>query len=100
MGLSLETYLDLTPFEFREAHRRFIERIEKDREASELNEWRRTRWLAWVTGNFDRNKAQSEFDILELPHDNELRAALEKKKHGESEASSRERFEALKNKWR
>lgn len=33
MGLGLETFLDLTPFEFQCVHRRFIEKIEKDREA-------------------------------------------------------------------
>ncbi len=33
MGLGLETFLDLTPFEFEAAHRRYIEKIERDREA-------------------------------------------------------------------
>lgn len=97
MGLSLDTYLALTPFEFREVHQRFIERIERDRESREIGEWRRTRWLAWSTGNYDRAKVESEFDILELPYDTELKAAREAK--AEKETSSRDRYEALKNKW-
>lgn len=97
MGLSLETYLALTPFEFAAAYQRFIERVEKDRESRELGEWRRTRWLAWSTGNYDRNKVQSELDILELPHDAELIAAREAKE--KAEASNEPRYEALKNKW-
>ncbi|WP_346856584.1 hypothetical protein [uncultured Draconibacterium sp.] len=97
MGLSLDTYLSLTPFEFYEAYRKFIEKLEKDREWKELHDWRVARWTAYCTGNFDRTEVNSEFDILELPHDDDLLAALEtRKKEAES---SPERFKLLRQKF-
>lgn len=97
MGLSLETYLDLTPFQFSEVYKRFLERIEKEREWQELKDWQIARWQVWRTLCPPNDKKEySVMDILELPGDKEAKERAE----GKTELSSRERYEALKRKFR
>jgi hypothetical protein len=96
MGLSLETYLDLTPFQFSEVYKRFLERIEKEREWQELKDWQIARWQVWRTLCPPNDKKEySVLDMLELPGDRE---AKEKEKE-KTEPSSRDRYEALKQRF-
>lgn len=98
MGLSLDTYLDLTPFQFVEAYHSFMERIAKEREWHELKDWQIARWQVWRTLCPPNDKKEySVMDVLELPGDKD--AEDKKKAEAQGEESSRGRFEALKNKF-
>jgi hypothetical protein len=97
MGLSLDTYLDLTPFQFSEAYKRFLERVGKEREWQELKDWQIARWQVWRTLCPPNDKKEySVMDILELPGDREAKDQAKAQENAEHGESSRERFEALK----
>ena len=90
MGLSLETFLDLTPFEFNEAHRLFIEKIEKDREAQFYMQMYTARLQLFRQLCPPKGKTLRITDLWELPGE-----ATQLKKEREKKKSTKERFEKL-----
>ncbi|PKQ69398.1 hypothetical protein BZG01_00220 [Labilibaculum manganireducens] len=95
MGLSLESFLSLTPFEFQEAYMCFLKRQINDREWEYLKSMRVARWQIWRTLCPPKSKQISLMDLVELPGDKE---ALEQLKDTK-EVSTQERFEELNKKW-
>ena len=105
MGLELETFLRLTPGQFEAAWLKFVEAKKEDREARELNEWQVARWQVWRTMCPPKKKTISQFDLVELPGDEELKAYLKKEQKkkqvrtpGQKEQDEK-RFRALVKKW-
>jgi hypothetical protein len=73
MGMSYETYLSLTPYQFQKAYINFIDKINKDREQAELTAWQVARWQVWRTLCPPVGKEISMLDLIELPGDKRLR---------------------------
>ena len=73
MGMSYETFLALTPYQFRRAYELFIEKTYKDRDQAELNAWQVARWQVWRTLCPPEGKQISVMDLIELPGDNRMK---------------------------
>jgi len=97
MGLSLETYLSLTPFQFQEAYNRYLEKVKSDREHAENVAWQVARWQVFRTLCPPQKKQISVFDLIELPGDEAYKKAKEKAKAKEKDEV---RFKALAEKWK
>jgi len=69
MGMSYESYLSLTPYQFRKAYELFLDKISKEREQSELTAWQVARWQVWRTLCPPEGKQISVLDLIELPGD-------------------------------
>jgi len=93
MGMSLATWLDLTPGQFLKALEAFREMEARKAERNENHAWQVARWQVWRTLAPPNQKQISVFDLLELPGD----AAIKQTKT--ARPSSKERFEELKQKW-
>ena len=91
MGMSMETFLMLTPGQFHSAYNEFLNAVESDRRHRELVSWQVARWQVWRTLAPPDKKQISVRDLIELPGDE-----IEQK---EVKQSTRERFEELKKKW-
>jgi len=92
MGLSLETFLSLTPFEFQEAYSAFLKKMNSDREWEYLKSLRVARKQVFRMLCPPQNKQISESDLWELPGDEKA----EKK----TEGSTKAKFEDLKERWK
>jgi len=91
MGLSLESFLGLTPQQFSIAYEKFMERIEAD----DIQAERRARLMAFrIIAPPDKKKI-SIYDLWEIKGDTEVKREQRKKQ----KPSSRNRYEELKNKW-
>ncbi|RKE02304.1 hypothetical protein [Marinifilum flexuosum] len=95
MGLSLETFLSLTPFEFQECYSAYLKKLNNDREWEYLKSMRVARRQVFRTLCPPPGKQISEFDLWELPGDNEIKDHQNEKTGG----STKERYEELKEKW-
>jgi hypothetical protein len=96
MGMSLDTYLGLTPSQFQRAYELYLEKIKSDREHAENVAWQVARWQVFRTLCPPDKKKISVFDLIELPGDKELR----KPKTGKGKPVKDEaRFRALAEKW-
>lgn len=69
MGMSYESYLSLTPYQFRLAYEKFIDKVNKEREQQELNAWQVARWQVWRTLCPPEGKQLSVMDLIDLPGD-------------------------------
>ena len=69
MGMSYESYLQLTPYQFRRAYELFIDKVQKERDQAELNAWQVARWQVWRTLCPPQGKQISVMDLIELPGD-------------------------------
>jgi hypothetical protein len=97
MGLSYEDYLSLTPYQFAEAYRRFIEKTNKDREQAELTAWQVARWQVWRTLCPPETKGPiSVVDLLELTGDKPQKPKQKELTKEEQE----ERARKLAEKWK
>ena len=76
MGMSYESYLSLTPYQFRKAHEAFIDKINKERDQAELTAWQVARWQVWRTLCPPEGKEISVLDLLELPGDKRYKKEL------------------------
>jgi hypothetical protein len=92
MGMSLETFLGLTPHQFHAARIKFIERVRKEREQAELTAWQVARWQLFRTLCPPKEKQIRITDLIKLPGDE----GYEKTKTAESTS---ERFNQLAKKW-
>lgn len=100
MGLDLETYLSLTPFEFQEVHKAFIEKTTSNRDWEEIKDMRVARWQVFRTLCPPKKKEISIFDLIELPGDKEQKERIEAVKLEQNKRSTAERFEQLKELWK
>lgn len=91
MGLSLETFLSLTPQQFNIAYEKFIERIE----AEDIQAERRARLNAFRSVCPPPGKKLSLYDFWEIKGDKEIQQAAKKAQV----PGSKERAEYLKKKW-
>jgi len=97
MGMSLETYLGLTPSQFQRAYELYLEKIKSDREHAENVAWQVARWQVFRTLCPPAKKQISVFDLIELPGDK----ALRKLKTGKNKpVKDPKRFAALAEKWK
>ncbi len=94
MGMSFESFMNLTPGQFQEAYNAFRIKVEAGREASELLSWQVARWQAWRTLCPPKGKSLSVLDMIELPGDEKLKKAKKAK------PSTEQRFKQLAAKWR
>jgi hypothetical protein len=69
MGLRRDEYLDLTPFEFRAIYRRYIEKIEKDREAELYQKLLVARLQLFRQLCPPKGKTMKITDLWELPNE-------------------------------
>jgi len=98
MGMSLETYLGLTPSQFQRAYELYLEKIKSDREHSETVAWQVARWQVWRTLCPPKKKKISVFDLIKLPGDEQFKKA--KKKTEGSPVKDEKRFAAIADKWK
>ncbi len=89
MGLSLDTFLGLTPQQFELAYEKFIERIEAD----DIQAERRARLVAFRTVCPPEGKTLSVYDFWYIKGDELMKQAAKPK------PSKRNRFEELNKKW-
>ncbi len=99
MGMGMETFLSLTPGQFADSYNEFREAEKERREADSLVQWQTARWQVWRTLCPPQGKKLSQFDLLDLPGDNEIKEAAKKKRKRNRPERDPERFRALKNKW-
>ena len=95
MGLSMETFLSLTPFEFQEVYGAFLTKQNTDREHEYLRAMRVARWQVFRTMCPPKGKQVSVMDLIELPGDKEL----SEMQNSPAKESTKERFNKLKEKW-
>jgi len=91
MGLSLETFLDLTPQQFEGAYERYIEKIETDDILLE----RVARKAVFKLLTPPEKKGVSLYDWWPIKGDRKARQEIKKKQ----KPSTRNRFEELNKKW-
>ncbi len=97
MGMSLETFLMLTPDQFMLAYEAFRERIRAEAEHSEQLAWNVARWQVWRAMCPPEGKKQlSVFDLLTLPGDETIKQEKAKK----VTPSTEDRFRRLAEKWK
>jgi len=91
MGLSLNDFMDLTPFQFSEIYNRW----RKKKEEEEKESWDRTRYLAFaaVLPHLKREIEHTPQSVFPLPWDKKSPQAPP------APPSTRRRFEELKKKW-
>lgn len=88
MGLGLEDFLSLTPFEFAEAWQKWV----KQREHEQQQEWERVRMQVFWTLCPPQEKQITIYDINRFPWEKDVVIP-------QQPASTEERFNQLKNKW-
>jgi hypothetical protein len=98
MGMSMETYLQLTPYQFQKAYEYFLEKTRLDREHAENVAWQVGRWQVFRTLCPPNKKKISVFDLIELPGDQALKKSKAKRK-GIPEKDEN-RFRKLAEKWK
>jgi hypothetical protein len=86
MGLALEDFLRLTPFEFSATYKHWL----KHNEHQERMEWERARWSVFKAMTPPNKKQITMLDLIEFPWEKEIVKKTQ---------SSKERFEQLKKKW-
>ena len=96
MGMSLEDYLGLTPYQFGKAYELFIQRIKRDREYTTNEMWQVARWQVFRMLCPPKQKRITIFDLIELPGD----ADLKKLKEANEPKKDQDRFRKLKDKWK
>ena len=96
MGMSLETYLGLTPSQFQRAYTLYLEKVKSDREHAENVAWQVGRWQVFRTLCPPQKKRISVFDLIELPGDEAYKKAKAK---GKAKEKDEKRFRALAEKW-
>lgn len=99
MGMSLQTYLGLTPSQFQLAYKLFLEKTKNDREHAENVAWQVARWQVFRTLCPPKKKKINVFDLIELPGDSDLRQAQSPGRKGRPEKDEK-RFRALAEKWK
>lgn len=105
MGMGLETYLQLTPEETLDAYNAWMKQKNDEFSEKSLLQWRIARWQSWVALYPPKLKRASEFDILELRGDDELKEAIKKRKEEEKAKKKKapmrdaRRFRAITQKW-
>lgn len=100
MGMGLETFLSLTPDQFRDCYMQFLEAEKEKREADELARWQVARWQVWRSLCPPQGKKLSQFDMITLPGDDRIKQQIKDKK-AKSKRPERDpvRFEYLAKKW-
>lgn len=86
LGMSLEDFLDISPFEFSEIHASWLEL----QEHREHNEWDRARWSIFKTLCPPDKKSITIYDIQDFEWDPQQKKAP---------ISTRERFDELTQKY-
>jgi hypothetical protein len=99
MGMSMESYLSLTPSQFQRAYELYLEKIKSDRDHAENVAWQVARWQVFRTLCPPQKKKISVFDLIELPGDEVY------KKHSSTRSGTKteideKRFRALADKWK
>ncbi|MGQ1889129.1 hypothetical protein ACT29H_01675 [Thermophagus sp. OGC60D27] len=89
MGLGLDTFLNMTPFEFAEAWQLWV----KNKEHEERLAWERTRMQVFWTICPPQKKQITPYDINRFPWEREIKTPHD------APMSTQERFEMLKKKW-
>ncbi|PTN08039.1 hypothetical protein C8N47_11179 [Mangrovibacterium marinum] len=99
--MSLETFLGLTPDQTISAWHLWKKQKEEDSKRTDLTAWQIARWQSWVNLYPPEMKEASQFDILKLEGDDELKEYLKKKKEqvGNKPERDERRFRALAKKW-
>jgi len=93
MGLGLDDFLDLTPYEFQVAYQMYLDKINADREWEYLKAMRVARWQVFRTLCPPQGKKKiSVYDLVELPGDQEIMEHM--KTENSSEESTEEKFKA------
>lgn len=83
-----------------QVYKRFVEKIEKEREWQELKDWQIARWQVWRTLCPPNDKKEvSVMDVLELPGDKQAKEKAKAEEKAEQGESSRDRYEALKKRF-
>lgn len=100
MGMSLDSYLGLTPSQFQRAYELYLEKIKSDREHAENVAWQVGRWQVFRTLCPPDKKRISVFDLIELPGDERLRQAQAPKRRKDTPEKDEKRFRALAEKWK
>jgi hypothetical protein len=95
MGMSLDSFLMLTPDQFEIAYNNWLELKVSERKASDLQAWQIARWQVWRTLCPPEKKEISPLDLIMLPGDETVIKEQNKKTQ-----STRERFEELGEKWK
>jgi len=97
MGMSVESFLMLTPDQFADAYEVFRNRIKAEAEHSEQLAWNVARWQVWRTMCPPQGKKQlSVMDLLPLPGDEVIKQEKAKK----IIPSTEDRFRKLAEKWK
>ena len=94
--MSYETYLELTPGQFRGAYKAFIDKVNSDRQHAENTSWQVARWQVWRTMCPPQQKQISVFDLIKLPGDEQFKT----KKPDVNTEKDNKRFSALTDKWK
>lgn len=100
MGLDLESFLSLTPYEFQAVHTAFIKKTQSDRDWEEIKDLRVARWQVLKMLCRPQKKEISVYDLIELPGDKEQKERMKAADREQRKKSTPERFAELKNKWR
>ena len=79
MGLGLDDFLNLTPFEFEAIQSAYFEKIVADREWEENLQWQVARWQVWRNMCPPDKKQLSVIDLIELPGDEEIKAQIKQR---------------------
>jgi len=95
MGMSYETFVSLTPYQFQRANQLYIEKIQKEREQADLTAWQVARWQVWRTLCPPDLKKISVMDLIELPGDEKYRASS-----SSATGKNEKRFEDLAKLWK
>lgn len=103
MGMSLDTYLQLTPGQTVEAYLQWKQEKQEDFERDDLSRWRIARWQTWTQLYPPDKKTASQFDILDLPGDDKIKEYLKKKREAKKRkqpARDERRFRAIVERWK
>lgn len=100
MGMSLETYLQLTPYQFQKVYECYLDKIKKDREYAENVAWQVGRWQVFRTLCPPTKKKIGVFDLIELPGDEQYKKAAAKARAKGRPEKDENRFRKLAEKWK
>ena len=98
MGMSLDTYLGLTPYQFGLCWQKHQEQKQQERQAAELVQWQVARWQVWRSLCPPQKKKISQFDLITLPGDDQVKEQTTTAK--KTAPRDEHRFRTLADKWK
>jgi hypothetical protein len=98
MGMSIGTFLELTPSQWQAAYDAWLEMRTADAKNDMLRRMHAARWMVskMLAPPFKPGESFTIFDLIELDGDKEMLEEIRKK----TPQSTKERFEELKERWR